>query len=368
MTDEHRQPEIELDLDDPNADADDGVSIDDEMHEIYADLNPPDSADAAAAEKDTSGAPPPSSESSAAADGERPRGPDGKFLPRDEAAAPTPASAATSQPNPTDAAPDSLRPAIKAMWKGLPQEVREEFHKREQDFFKGISQYQSKAQVAETLWGTISPYKPIMDALGADVPTALNDVLRTAAIFYVGTPDQKAATLRALAQVHGIQLAAAAGNTGPQSPLDPVIQHLQRELAQVKGELTSQRTQSQNSEVNKAWGEIVAFRSNPENKYFANVSVKMGQLMNAGLVGPTDLAGAYKMACELTPEVKAAITAEQSVTNAAKTNAERNQRTAAARRAGALGVRSTPAPMPTAAPGSMEDTMRRTLREIQARG
>jgi hypothetical protein len=81
---------------------------------------------------------------------------------------------------------------------------------------------------------TIQPYQPIMAALGADIPTALNEVLRTAAIFHVGTPAQKAATLRQLAQTHGIDIGQA-GNTGHDQFQDPVVDRLNSRIAQLDG-------------------------------------------------------------------------------------------------------------------------------------
>jgi hypothetical protein len=364
MSEEHRQPDLELDIDDPEGE--DVVSIDDEMHEIVRRIEADEEGGVAAEGADAQ----------AAGDqpaGELQRGPDGKFLPRDATAAPgsAPAAATTTAAAPNfEQPPQSVRPQIKAMWKDLPPEVKEEFHKREQDFFNGINQYQSKARVADTLVGVISPFKPIMDALGTDVPTALKEVLQTAATLYVGSPAQKAAILRNLAQNHGIQLASPApGNPAAASPMDPVVQRLQQRLGMVEGMLTTQATAAQNNATNEAWGKIVAFGNAAEHKYFSDVREIMGRLMMAGIVADGDLAGAYERACQIHPGVKAALETERLASAAVTSSMERARRANAARRAGQQGVRSNPGVAPLAGrKGSMEDTMWETLKDIQARG
>lgn len=257
--------------------------------------------------------------------------------------------------------PTTWRAGAKAAWDRVAPEIKAEIYKREQDASAGIQQYQSRAEVGNTLMSVISPYQPIMAALGASIPQALNEVLNTAAIFHVGTPQQKAETLRTLAQRHGIDVAATVNN-GADAFRDPVIDELRKEIGQLKGELAGQRQASQNSEQHVARSEISAFQADPRNKYFANVQTRMGQLLKAGAA--ESLQHAYEIACLSDPEVRAAIAMEHEQSQ----NAERAKTAAAARRAGDLSVRSIPTPRPVQGTArSMDDTLAETYAAIQAR-
>lgn len=245
--------------------------------------------------------------------------------------------------------PSTWRPGAKAEWTGLPAGTKAEIYKREQDVFNGLAQYQSKAQVADGLMQTIQPYAPIIAALGTDIPTALTEVLRTAAVFHVGTPAQKAATLRQLAQTHGIDIGQATGNTGADQFQDPVVDRLNSRIAQLEGNLAQRDRMAQNSEHQAAASQIVAFRDDPANKYFADVAMQMGQLMNAGLA--STMQDAYQKACELNPQVKAALATERAAADSRKQADERARRVRDAQRAGSLSVRSSVPPAAVAAPG-----------------
>lgn len=303
---------------------------------------------------------------------ERARDDAGRFA--KAAAEKAPAQAAVGQAPATDAPaaaqfvdrgpPQTWRPGAKAEWNALPPGAKAEIYKREQDVFNGLAQYQSKAQIADGLMQTIQPYQPIMAALGADIPTALNEVLRTAAVFHVGTPAQKAATLRQLAQTHGIDLGQAAGNTGTDQFQDPVVDQLNSRIAQLEGTLANQQRMAQNSDHQAAASQIIAFRDDPANRYFPDVAVQMGQLINAGLA--TTMQDAYSKACELNPNVKAALAHERAQADAKTQATERARRAKEAQRAGQLGVRSSvpPAAVGTASSGSWQDKLGEYYQQI----
>jgi hypothetical protein len=341
---------VEDDLPPGDVIAGEGVSIEDEMRDTIARL-----------EADERGETPPPDDKPDAPAVERARGPDGKFLKATDA----PVAAATPAPA-ADAAfadkgpPATWRPGGKAAWDGLPEAAKAEIYRREQSIFDGIEQYKGKAQVADTLMQVIQPYQSLIAAAGTNVPGALAEVLRTAATFYVGTPTQKAAALRAIARTHGIDLGAAAANTGsPNAYVDPIAEQLHGRIAQLEGVLANQQRAAQNSELSAAASQIVQFRDDPQHRYFADVSYQMGQLMNAGLA--TNLQEAYAKACELNPNVKAAIAAQ----SAAAQNEERAKRVRDARRAGSLGFRSSPAPAPLGRPnGNWEESLHDAYQQI----
>lgn len=339
--------------------AEEGVSIEDEMRDTIARIE----ADERGEEPPTKPEPEDAAPTQSLA--ERPRGPDGKFVKAEEAQASDPQRQAQAPAAFQDKGPPTTwRPAAKAAWDALPEGAKAEIYKREQDVFAGIEQFRAKAQTADALMQVITPYQPLIAAAGTNIPGALQEVLRTAATFYVGTPAQKVAALRAIAQTHGIDLASAVGNTAaPQAFRDPVVEQLNGRIAQLEGNLVSQQRAAQNSELNAAAGQIAAFRDDPANRYFPNVSFQMGQLMNAGLAA--NLKDAYEKACSLNPEVRAAIQAERDAAQAKKDADDRAKRVRDARRAGSIGVRSTPPPAPLGQPnGTWDDTMHAAYAQI----
>jgi hypothetical protein len=343
-------PQVDLPAGDLASEVEQPLSIEDEMQETFARIER-EEAEAAEA-KPAAKAPV--------------RGPDGKFAPAaadDEqaVAAPAPADGEFVDKGP----PSSWRAGAKALWDGIAPELKQEIYKREQDVFAGIGQYRAKAEYADSLNQVIQPYQPIIAAVGANVPQALNEVLRTAAVFHVGSQAQKIATLRQLAQTHGIDIGQVAANAAPDPFADPVVSQLQNEVAQLRGAFSNQQRAAQDSAVNSAWGEIVAFSNDTSHRYFGDVREQMGQLMRAGLADT--LADAYDKACQLNPSVKAAIAAEQSAAAVRKANNERAQKAATARRAGNLGVRSSPGPRPVSnGQGTMEETMMARYKELTA--
>lgn len=333
-------------VDAEGADAPEPISIEDEMRDTIARMESEEAGDEQ---------PEPTPQRTPA------RAPDGKFTRADDA----PTRTQTQQqaaPAPTPdketkfadkGPPATWRPGAKAEWDRLSETTKAEIYKREQDVFAGIEQFKGKAQVADTLMQVISPYQSLIAAAGSNVPGALAEVLKTAATFYVGTPAQKAAALRAIAQTHGIDLGQAVAATGnPNAFRDPVAEQLHSRIAQLEGVLAGQQRAAQNSELNAAASQISAFRDDPAHRYFADVSFQMGQLINAGLA--STLQEAYDKACELNPNVKAALAAQRS----AAQNEERARRARDARRAGSLSVRSSPTAGPIGRPnGKWEDSL-----------
>jgi hypothetical protein len=365
---------IDSDLDDDSA----VQSIDDEMHDTFARMQNSDesaaseSSPGAAADSDGSApSTPPAGAEPAAAQ----RDAAGRFIKQDGAAAAQPPVSQTDAERIANA-PTSLTPQCKADWNNVPELWKREIWRREQNFLSGLSQYTAKAEVADRLVSVIGPFKPIMDALGTDVPSALREVLTTAASLYIGTPVQKAHIIRQLAALHGVQLAglreAQPGSTAAalpaDSPLNAVLEQMQARLGKVEGAFTSANQEQHQRAVNDAWGKIVAFGQDPKNVYFHDVRELMGKLMMSGIVADGDLQGAYDRACQLHGGVKAAIDSQTAAAAAVTTSLERAKRAKAARAAAPLAARSAPMALPAATKGqTMEQTMRDVYADIQAR-
>jgi hypothetical protein len=294
------------------------------------------------------------------------RGPDGKFLPKD-AADPTgvaPGKAAPATATAPDAGADALvrppaswKPEAKATWESLPPVVRAEAHRREADFHNGIAAYKSQAQVAEILWSEVQPYEAAIRAAGTDVPGAMRSLFQTAAALQMGTPEQKAATMRGIAQTYGIDLrhVFAQQQNAPQA--HPEFVALQNRVAAFERQEAQRQQQTLQSNNAAAMDMIREFGADPANKYFADVMQDMGALMQMGRAAT--MKDAYAMACNMNPSVRAALDKENEAARAAE--ALKAQRMARQQ----LSPTATPG-APAPAVGTMEESMRARYRELTA--
>lgn len=144
---------------------------------------------------------------------ERPRAADGKFIPKESAAPaekpdkspaigaveqvaadasqPAPEAPAAAQPIDLTRAPSSWKPAAKAAWAALPEPVRAEIYRREGDFHTGLKGIKENADFGQVIKQTVEPYRMLIEAEGGTPERAIADTMRTAALFRVGTPQQK---------------------------------------------------------------------------------------------------------------------------------------------------------------------------------
>src|SRR6185369_11363430 len=88
--------------------------------------------------------------------------------------------------------PKSLKKEVEAHWNTAPVELVSEFHRREQDYEKGLQPLRMKAQEADELLNEFKPYEMLLKMEGATPRQAIGSLLQTAAILRTGTPAQKA--------------------------------------------------------------------------------------------------------------------------------------------------------------------------------
>jgi len=102
---------------------------------------------------------------------ERVRGADGKFLKTNPVAAPDDAAggaeaqdiaAPPAEPKPWEAAPNTWKKEVAQLYGALPEPVRQEIHRREEDFHKGIAQYRDAAAFGNSMFEDISPHFDVM--------------------------------------------------------------------------------------------------------------------------------------------------------------------------------------------------------------
>lgn len=288
---------------------------------------------------------------------ERARGPDGKFVKKEEAPKaedePKPADiqkgaepAAKTEQNlqaPKEAVagpPPGWSVPAKAAWDKIPAEVRDAIAKREQEVSSGFKQYEGLRPFAEraarggqSLANVVQAYVATEDTLRRDPAkgfASLAERLGMTQHEYAQFSLQQAQRYGAAPQQNDAPVQDM--NAAPQG-FDPnalaphiqrVVQDALRPFEQTLNQTVAVNRDAQNRAIETA---LERFRSDPAHRYFANVEDSIAQLFESGIVQRTgdhlaDLAKAYEVACWQNPEIRAALINEQT----AKAEESRKQR------------------------------------------
>lgn len=259
-------------------------------------------------------------------------------------------------------APKSWSKEIAPEFTKLAKPVQEYIRKREEDFTNGITQYKQAADYARAVHSVVQPYMAHLQSRGVDVPTAMRALLNADYTLSTADPDKKAALFTKLMQDYGVD-PAKLGKL-PAEP-DPNTKALTDRLAKTEGVLNEFQTaqiEERRKEVVKA---VDKFAADPKNLYFAELSDDIVKLINAGYT----LEEAYDKAVWANPVTRAKeqVRTSKSAEEARKKAA--SEAALAAKKAAKANVKETPSnrSAPTSLLGSMDDTLRSTMRKINER-
>ena len=260
---------------------------------------------------------------------------------------------------PQIASPKSLKKELADKhWAKLDPELQAALVQRDDDVAKGIEGYKGKAQFAETMEKAISPYMATIQSLGVTPDRAVAALMGADHRLRYGSQQDKQAAFAQLAQQYGIDLAAMPAQA-EQTPIDPTVQALQQQVQELRGYLQNQQQTSQQQAEQTLNSEITAFAADPKHSHFESVKGHMASLLQAGLA--SSLPDAYEQAIYANPVTRQAVLAQQQ--EAARQEAA--QKAQAARAVASVNTRVRPS-LPVSAPiGSMDDTIRSTLRRLQ---
>ena len=303
---------------------------------------------------DTSGAPADTPEEKA--QGIRDR--QGKFAAKETPEAPLVPVDPLVSVEPIAAAPNTWKKEAQEAWGKVDPTIRAEVARREADFHKGIEQYKTAATYGQTMERAIQPFMATLQSLGITPDKAVGELMAADHKLRHGSDSQKNAYFAQLAQSYGINLANV--SAPEQQYIDPNVQALQNEVQQQRAWIQNQSLLGQQQAEQTLNSEISAFAADPTHSHFESVKGHMAALLQAGQV--PDLASAYEQAVYANPQTRALVIAEQQ--NAAR--AEASKKAQAAKTAASVNTRSRPS-MPVSQPiGSMDETIRATLRKLQS--
>lgn len=291
------------------------------------------------------------------------RGPDGRFL-RTKPEPPAPPAElvdgqapAPVEAKPWDAAPNTWRKEHAEKFAALPEDVRQEIHRREEDFHKGIGQYRDAAAFGKSVFEDVAPHLEVMRQLGGTPREVLRDVLGAWRTLSTGSPEQKRSTFLQLAQGYGISLDELYESRANAPSFAPELQPVLQEVQQLKQQITADQRARHEAEQAERISQAQKFLSDPSREYIEDVFEDMLALVRAG-TAPQD---AYDKAVWANPTTRDKLLAKQDGERKKREAAE----AAAARKAAAPNVQRRGSPPSAPKAGTMEDTIRETYRQLQ---
>lgn len=290
----------------------------------------------------------------------------------DPAPAPKPADPADPAPSPSPsprAYPKTWKPDHASLWDTLPEShafLKDEALRREDDFHKGIEQYKGKASMGERLERLLSPYAAQIQQYGLNVDEMLSGLLNAQMQLSLGKPEDRVKLMKQVVRDFKIDPSSLLDQPAGEQPyIDPALKALTEKVEQVDSRLEAENRRRSEEARAKAAEEVKAFAE--KHEHFETVADQIALLMRADL--KMTLEQAYEQAVWANPKTREALITAKTKADAEaaeKAERERAEKAAAATRGS---TRSTPRQSSATAPkGTMEDTMRETLKAINARG
>lgn len=285
----------------------------------------------------------------------------GKPAEGEDAANPGDTSAAPA----TVAPPKTWRKEAAELWAQLPPTVQAEVQKREDDMFRGLEAYKVDAGLGKSFKTALEPFLPTLQQHGIDPTQQVASLMQAHFTLALGTPQEKLALFQQIAQDYGIDASQLPDPAGAPF-VDPAVSALQSELNSVKSILTAQTRQAQEAKISEITEQINAFAADPKNVHFNDVANDMVTLLQAKAV--KTLEEAYEKAIWANPVTRAKELERQTAERDAEKRKEATERAAAAKRASSVSIRPQARRASGTAPsGTLDDTLRETLAEIQSR-
>ncbi len=255
-------------------------------------------------------------------------------------------------------APNTWKKEAQEAWGKADPQIRAEVERREADFHRGIEQYRQAANYGQSMERAMQPFAATIQSLGISPDKAVGELMAADHKLRYGTQQQKNEYFAHLAEAYGVDLNNV--SAPEQQYIDPNVQALQNEVQQQRAWIQNQSLLGQQQADASLNSEISKFAADPTHSHFESVKGHMAALLQAGQV--PDLASAYEQAIYANPTTRALVIAEQQ----SLARAEASKKAQAAKTAASVNTRSRPS-MPVSQPiGSMDDTIRATLRRMQS--
>ncbi|MDI3463638.1 MAG: hypothetical protein OJF50_002459 [Nitrospira sp.] len=281
-----------------------------------------------------------------------------------ESPEPTPAPAPSAQPvtpQPSDAAPPvqaldvpkSWKKEMHQYWGQIPHPAQQYYIDREQQMLNYVRPFQD----------TLKPYEHLFAQRPAH--QMVGDLLKAHQMLTVGTDEQRWEHAKQLLKNLGFEgRLGQPSDPATQAPVDPVVQQLTQKLSGLEQTVLAQQQHAYNqarAEVGKQVNDFAADKAHP---HFDEVADEIAIFISQGL----SLQDAYDRAVWANPAVRAKEIARVQTEHEAKLKENARLQSLPKKNAARVNVRSSDTGRtPTEPLGSMDDTIKSTLKEIRAR-
>jgi len=258
--------------------------------------------------------------------------------------------------------PKSWKAGLAQDYAALPEHIKQEIHRREENFFKGYENAKPAIQFAQEMAQSMAPFQEVMQQVSASPGQAINYLMQTYASITRGTPEQKAAAFRGLFKETGLTPDQLFQQAGEPAYEDPAVARLREELTGVKSTLEARQKADERALRQRAEAEFDSFIA--KNPDAAQALDDMLPFLRSG----QSLQDAYEKARWANPQLRAAALAKESADRQAKADKEAAEKLERAKKASRTNVReSSRSGGPTAPVGSIDDTMKEVYRNLQNR-
>ena len=241
-------------------------------------------------------------------------------------------------------------------WGKVPPKVQEYWETREKQMLDGLSQYKEFADVGKSLSGVIQPYIPMLRASGADPAKAVEVLLNANYRLTTGPVESRRQAFVEL----GAHLGLVPQQNVPQE--HPQIRELRQQQEELRNALTRREQQEYEAKRTEVTSQLEAFAK--DHPHLDDVADDIVAFINQG----HDLQTAYDKAVYANPVTRQRELDRIQKEAKAKLIEKGKAEAAAARKATAANVTSRDTSRaPTELMGTMEDTMRQTLRNMKSR-
>lgn len=222
-------------------------------------------------------------------------------------------------PGPAGVPPPGWSIKSKSEWEQLPEHVRADVLRREQEVNRGLAEYAGLRPYADrarqsgiTLSDALARYVQMEDILRQDKEGGFLHIAENMRL----TQNEAATLFANLAQRLGHQPAAGQADAPADQNaeaqlrqwLNPMLTPLQQQIQQLERQLVQQTQQQRTQHESAAQKTIEQFRADPAHRYYDNLEDSIGTILEKGLIQRTgdysaDLKAAYDLACRLDPEI-----------------------------------------------------------------
>jgi hypothetical protein len=203
--------------------------------------------------------------------------------------------------------PPSWSKNLATKWDVLPEEVKAEIARREEEVTRGFSRDGEDKKMAREFKDMFSEYEKQGINFPRGYKETVKDLLGAAKVLNFGSPQEKLDFMDRTAKSVGLDLRVAldVNNNNQQAQENNLpnseVYALKQQLAHLEGAV-KQQFEIQDQMHTKEASEIInTFASDPAHKYYHQVAPQMGQLIQMGLAG--SLEDAYEKAISLDQEL-----------------------------------------------------------------